>query len=369
MPTGYKTSKLENGALVVHGVPLMGPQKLEEKHFKNKVIDRAWMNKALATFAKQREVGKRPLLWDAHNTKDKAARVIGRLDNLRIEELDSQPWLYADVIITDESQQAKFLAGGAPSKSVEFQPDNHYLRGLALLDGHEGHFDYGIPDFVPEGLYEELVALGADTACTVLCHSGAQTAKGTTTMTNEELLAAINAANKPLLEKLNTLEAELATVKNAKPASTQTADVDAALKQVSDQKDAEKQVEVARVKRNAKIDAYTVQLASKTKTPEALVKRKLESFKTDEGMDEYFKNSMKNQEEDVKLGIEREHGDSPDLAAEFKEFKELYPENKQTFAEYKRLAKSLTSEGLQSRAERHGSRGVVSVREGVEAFA
>lgn len=367
---GYKTTKLENGALVVHDVPLMGEQQLTEKHFKNKNIDRAWMSKALATFAKQREIGKRPLLWDAHNSKDKAAKVIGRLDNLRINELDGQAWLFADVIITEPSQQEKFLAGGAPSKSVEFQPDNFYLRGLALLDGHEGHFDYGIPDFVPEGLYEELVALGADASSLVMCHSQAATAKGTN-MTNEELLAAINAANKPLLEKLNSLESELATVKNSKSG---TGDVDEALKDVENRKEAEKQVEVANVKRAAKVSAYTAQLAAKTKTPEALVKRKLESFKTDEGMDEYFKNAMKNAEEDVKLGIEREHGDAPDLKEEYEAFKANYEDQhgvklRQSFEDYKRLAKSLTPEGLAERSDRHSARGVTPVRATEEAFA
>ena len=365
MPTGYKTKKLENGSLMVFDVPLMGEQKLTEKHFKNKTIDRAWMSKALATFAKQREIGKRPLLWDAHNSKDKAAKVIGRLDNLRINELDGQAWLYADVVIVDPAQQEKFLAGGAPSKSVEFQPDNFYLRGLALLDGHEGHFDYGIPDFVPEGLYEELVALGADASSLVMCHSQAATAKGTN-MTNEELLAAINAANKPLLEKLNSLESELTTVKNAKSG---TGDVETALQQVRDEERANAEVKLAKAQRNATITAYTAQLAAKTKTPETLLRKKLESFTTQEGMDEYFKAAMKAAADDVKLGVEREHGDAPDLEEEFKAFKENYPDCRATFADYVRNAKAVSPEGIAARNERHAARGVSPVRNTEEAFA
>lgn len=363
--TGYKTSKLENGALVVHDVPLMGPQQLTEKHFKNKNIDRAWMKRALENFAKQCKIGKRPLLLDAHNSKDKAAKVVGRLDNLRIDEVNGEPWLCADVIITDAEQQSKFLAGGLPSKSVEFQPDNFYLRALSLLDGHEGHFDYGIPDFVPEGLYEELVALGADASQTVLCHSMAATAKGTS-MTNEELLAAINAANKPLLDKLNAVETELATVKNAKSSTT---DVDAALQQVRDEERATASVNLAKAQRNATITAYTAQLHSKTKTPEALLRKKLESFTTQEGMDEYFKASMKAASEDVKLGVEREHGDSPDLKEEYEAFKENYPDCRATFADYVRNAKAVSPEGLAARNERHAARGVSPVRNTEEAFA
>lgn len=182
-------------------------------------------------------------------------------------------------------------------------------------------------------------------------------------MTNEELLAALNGKFEAIGAEVKSLKSELETVKNAKQP---VGDVDAALKQIGDQKDAERQVELARVKRDAKISAYTVQLAGKTKTPEALVKRKLESFKTDEGMDEYFKNSMKNAEEDVKLGIEREHGDSPDLRTEFDDFKARYKDEhgvelRQSFDDYKRLAKAISSEGLRERADKHNARGVTQV--------
>lgn len=37
---GYRTEQLGSGALLVKDVPLMGPQKLTEKHFKVKDIDR-----------------------------------------------------------------------------------------------------------------------------------------------------------------------------------------------------------------------------------------------------------------------------------------------------------------------------------------
>lgn len=190
-------------------------------------------------------------------------------------------------------------------------------------------------------------------------------------MTNEELLAALNGKFEAIGAEVKSLKSELDNVKNAKqPAG----DVDAALKEISDQKEGEKQVELAKVRREAKVSAYTAQLASKTKTPEALVKRKLESFKTDEGMDEYFRNSMHNAESDVKLGIEREHGDAPDLKAEFEEVKARYKDThgvelRQSFDDYKRLAKSITSEGLRERADRHNTRGVVQVRDSVEAFA
>lgn len=356
---GYRTEQLGSGALLVKDVPLMGPQKLTEKHFKVKDIDRGWMQRALDTFTANKAKGKMPYLWDRHNSREQAAQVIGRLDNLRIDQLEGADWLFADVIITDPAHKQKFLEGKSPSKSVEYQPDNYYLRGLALLDGHEGHFDFEVPDFVPAGLYDELVALGLNAECTVLCHSSATTAKGND-MDMEALKALLAENNKQLLAEVDK------KLSAAKP--TVGVDVDEALRQVEQQKEAEKQVALARVQREAKINAYAAQLTAKTKTPEALVKRKLESFKTDEGMDEYFKNSMKNAEEDVKLGIEREHGDSPDLRAEFDAFKARYRDEhgvelRQSFDDYKRLANSLTSVGLRERADRHNSRGVVQLGE------
>lgn len=324
---GYETQKLKNGNLLVKDVPLMGPQKLTEKHFKVKDINRDWMAKGIETFAEQKRIGKLPLLWDRHNTADKAAQVIGRLDNLRIEELDGEPWYFADIIITDEAHQQKFLAGKTPSKSVEFQPDNYYLRGLALLDGHEGHFDYGIPDFVPEGLYDELVALGLNADCTVLCHSSANAATGATVMDIEQIKAAFADALKPVVSRIEKLEVTKAA----------TGDIDADLQRVRDEEKAAAQVELSKIRRQAKIDAYAVQLEAKTRTPVALAKKKLASFQSDEAMDVYFQSAMKQAETDVKLGIEREHG-GDDLEGEFAAYKARNPQTKVDFDTYKRLA-------------------------------
>lgn len=326
---GYQTEKLKSGALLVKDVPLMGPQTLTEKHFKIKNIGLEWMNAAVARFAENKSKGKMPYLWDRHNSRDQAAKVIGRLDNMRVGEVDGEDWLFADVIITDPAEQQKFLEGKSPSKSVEFQPDNYYLRGLALLDGHEGHFDATIPDFVPEGLYDELVALGLNAECTVLCHSAATTAKGTT-MDIEAIKAAMSEVLAPINERLTKLE----TTK----ANSKVEDVDAALQQVRDEERAEASVKLAKAQREAKIAAYTAQLAAKTKTPETLLRKKLDSFQTQEGMDEYFKAAMKAASEEVKLGVEREHGDSPDLAEEFANYKANYPNTTHTLDSYKACA-------------------------------
>lgn len=366
---GYQTEKLKNGNLLVKDVPLMGPQVLTEKHFKVKDIDREWMLKGIETFAKNKGIGKLPYLWDRHNSKDKAAQVIGRLDNLRIGELDGEPWYFADVIITDSEFQQKFLSGKTPSKSVEFQPDNYYLRGLALLDGHEGHFDAGIPDFVPEGLYDELVALGLNAECTVLCHSSATTAMGATMSLTKEDLAAIAETMKPVVEGI--VDAKLAASKGT---VNNNGDVMADLQKVRDEERAAAEVKLAKEKRQNKIDAYAEAMAAKTKTPVALCRKALEKGETLTHIDDIYRFAMKGAEADVKLGIEREHGDSPDLKAEFEEFKNAYREAhgvelRQSFADYKRLAASITGKGLQERTDRHASRGVISVKDNMEAFA
>lgn len=367
---GYATENLASGALLVRDVPLMGPQKLTEKHFEIKDIDADWMAEAVKTFAEQKRLGKMPLLWDRHNTREVAAQVIGRLDNLRIEELDGEPWLYADVIITDEGHQQKFLDGKTPSKSVEFQPDNHYLRGLALLDGHEGHFDYGIPDFVPEGLYDELVALGLNAKCTVLCHSKSNNATGGNMaggmpFSLDDVKAAVTEIVEPMNQRLSAIEQkvgmggehtggeqkqeeETTEQKTQEGSQNMSKDVDDALTAMRDEERNRYNAEIAKVKREAKIDNYAVTLAAKTGTDERLVRKKLTSFQSEEAMDLYVKGALKQQEQDVKLGIEREHGDTPDLREEYesycKRFKQTHGvESPSDFDTYVRLAKSLTT--------------------------
>lgn len=307
----------------------MGPQKLTEKHFKQKNIDRAWMEKALDTFKLLKGKGKMPYLWDRHNERGVAAEVIGRLDNLRIKELDGDDWLYADVIITDERHKQKFLEGKSPSKSVEFQPDNYYLRGLALLDGHEGHFDYGIPDFVPEGLYDELKALGLEPdANTVLCHSKANAMGGPAMdFTLDDVKAAITGAIQPVIQRIDALEQK---VGGGSPAPAPAAgaqmgkDIEEDIKAIKDAERSKYLAEIEKVKRKAKIDGYTVQLAAKAGITEKLARKQLEAFETDEAMDLYFKEAMKKKDEDVKLSVEREHGENPDMHEQWENYKTRY---------------------------------------------
>jgi hypothetical protein len=336
----YRTKQLDNGSLRVFDVPLMGPQKLREKQFKVKDINEGWMKKALETFETQQAKGKLPLLWNRHNERNKAAEVIGRLDNLRIEHLDGEPWLYADVLITDEVEIEKFLKGKSPSKSVEFQPDNYYLRGLALLDGQEGHFDYGIPDFVPEGLYDELKALGmSPEAGTVLCHSKANQMEGPTMdFTLDDVKAAITEVVAPITERLNKIEQKVGMGGEggqppAQPpqapagGANMNRDVEDDLKAIKSAERDRYNAEIAKVKRRAKIDGYAAQLVGKAGLTEKLARKQLESFESEEAMDLYFKEAMKKSDEDVKLGIEREHGDHPDLREEWEGYKTRHNSN------------------------------------------
>lgn len=346
----------------------MSVQTLTESHFKIKTIDKKWMAKGLQTFEANKAKGKLPYLWDRHNSKETPAKVIGRLDKLRIDDLNGAPWYFADVIITSPEHQQKFLNGEYPSKSVEFQPDNHYLRGLALLDGHEGHFDATIPDFVPEGLYDELVALGADATCTVLCHSASPFAKGNTMTLSKEDLAAIAETLKPVVEGI--VDVKLA----ANKPTVSNGDVMADLQQVREEAEAKANVKLAKLQRDNKIEAYAVALNAKTATPLALCRKALEKGETLAHIDDIYKHMMSQKNEDVKLGVEREHGDSPDLKAEYEDVKARYKdahgvELRQSFDDYKRLAASLTPEGLAARNDRHSARGVTAVRNTEEAFA
>lgn len=304
----------------------MSTMTLTEKHFEVKNIDRAWLERSLQTFQDNKAKGKMPYLWDRHNSRETPAQVIGRLDNLRIED----EWLYADVIITDEKHQQKFLAGKSPSKSVEYQPDNYYLRGLALLDGHEGHFDFEVPDFVPEGLYDELVALGLNPdAHTVLCNSTAPVAKTEINMNADELKTLLAENNRTLLAEVDK--------KLSGHKQTATTDVDAALQQVRDQERAAASVALAKVQREAKVTAYTAQLAAKTGTPEALVRKSLEKNQSDEALDIDFRAKMREASADVKLGIEREARSHADIADSYAEYKDNHPTTTVSLSEFARL--------------------------------
>lgn len=352
--TGYRTTKQANGHLVVHGVPIMSCLGAAERPEVGQDIDQAWLASAVETFKMLKGKGKRPLVFRGHNTKQKAATVIGHWDNIALSQLDGEPWITGDMILTDAEDIAKFERGGYPSKSAEFQPKMKYLRGVALLDGHEGHFDYSVPDLVPQGVYADL---GLETSDLVLCHSVSPIVKEKT-MTHEELLAAIQAANKPLVDKIDALSKEVDSVKLGKSADT---DVNAALDQVRAEEAAKAEVKLAKERHNAKVGMYTAQLSAKTKTPATLVRKKLESFKSDEAMDVYFEHAIKQAEEEVKLGIEQEHGDAPDLRAEYEAFKENYPDCKQTYSDYVRLSKSLEPVALAARSERHTVRNAVAL--------
>lgn len=377
---GYQTENLDSGALLVRDVPLMGPQKLTEKHFEVKDIDEAWMDKAVENFAKQKKIGKLPLLWDRHNTREVAANVIGRLDNMRVEHLNGEAWLYADVIITAESHKAKFLEGGSPSKSVEFQPDNYYMRGLSLLDGHEGHFDYGIPDFVPEGLYDELVALSLDPKVTVLCHSKSNNATGAPMdFSLEDVKAAIVAVVEPINQRLQAIEQKVGMASEKPPEGQQpeggetkpapnegnqnmSKDVDTALDDIRREERARYDAGLAAVKRQAKIDNYTLTLTTKTGMSDAIVRKKLNSFQSDEALDLYVKGEMKRADDDVKLDMEREHRGDPDLAEEHENFCKRY-NSKIDFDQYVRLSENLT------KPKDYRGKQVYAVRDNGGAFA
>ena len=351
---GYRYEQLSNGALLVKDVELMGPQRLSEKHWKNKNINEAWMSEAIETFAEQKRIGKLPLLWDAHNTREKAAQVIGRLDNLRIKELNGEPWLYADVLIVDDAHKQKFLDGKSPSKSVEFQPDAYYMRGLALLDGHEGHFDYGIPDFVPEGLYEELKALGLSTNATVMCYSTVNNAMGAPMdFSLDDVKAAITEVVQPIADRVAAIEQKVGGAEQPQQEQTQpqpegknmSKDVDAALDDIRSEERNRYNAEIAKVKREAKIDNYTLTLCSKTGSNETIIRKKLNSFQSEEAMDLYVKESLKRQDEDVRLGIEREHG-GLDMREEYeaycKRFKQRHGvESPSDFDTYVQLSENL----------------------------
>lgn len=197
----------------------------------------------------------------------------------------------------------------------------------------------------------------------------------------EDVKAAIVAVVEPITQRLSAIEQKVGMGGEQKPAEGQPSgqqqkpqegtkpmskdlnkDVDDALDALRHEERARYNAELANVKRKAKIDLYTMTLSAKTGTPEALVRKKLNSFQSEEAMDLYVKNTQDKKDEDVKLGIEREHGDSPDLRDEWEGYKTRYNSNID-FDTYKSLAERMT------KPKDYRGKQVYAVRDNGGAFA
>lgn len=161
--------------------------------------------------------------------------------------------------------------------------------------------------------------------------------------TLDDVKAAITEVVAPIEERLNKIEQKVGMGGEPAPAPAPAApaggvnqgrDVEDDLKAIRSAERDRYNAEIAKVKRRAKIDGYAAQLVGKAGLTEKLARKQLESFESEEAMDLYFKEAMKKSDEDVKLGIEREHGDNPDMHEQWEGYKTRY-NSKISFDEFK----------------------------------
>ena len=149
---GYRFEETSEG-LTLFNVEIMSTLTRVDRPQMPFDIDVTWLNKAVTVFMERKQVlNRRPLAMRRHNVKGLPAEVVGRLDNLRVEN----NWIIGDVTVTNPLAIEKLKRGEFPTRSAEFDPERHLLWGLSLTEGQEGHFD----DDLPELVLEELVHLG-----------------------------------------------------------------------------------------------------------------------------------------------------------------------------------------------------------------
>lgn len=152
MPYKANWMKLENGvmALVIPRVLFCGiVNKDERPDFRLPGnMDAAWWQQAVETARLRKGKGKREAyLLKRHNGFIEADH-IGYLDNITFEN----PHAYCDVIVTNPEEIKAVLRGERANMSAETDYERHFVWGLSLIQGQEGHFSEEIPELRVEGV-------------------------------------------------------------------------------------------------------------------------------------------------------------------------------------------------------------------------
>lgn len=164
MPYKANWMKHENGvmALVIPRVLFCGiVNKDERPDFRLPGnMDAAWWQQAIETARLRKGKGKREAyLLKRHNGFIEADH-IGYLDNITFEN----PHAYCDVVVTNPEEIKAVLRGERANMSAETDYERHFVWGLSLIQGQEGHFSEEIPELRVEGVSLEdpqAKALGA----------------------------------------------------------------------------------------------------------------------------------------------------------------------------------------------------------------
>lgn len=310
----YEYEDRPNG-LFVRDVELMTTLAMNDRSELKRLgmdIDIPWFEKTIVNFKARRAMGRRPQLYRGHNTKTKAAPVIGRLDNLRINDSN---WLTADILVTDPEVAEKFRRGEMTNRSAEFSPGLNYLKGLSLLDGHEGHFDSRLPELVLEELTLKK-AEGDEEILFVTLNRPIELKEETMALSTEDI-AMLRTLIQEELVSLMKEGAEVAPETAAEPeleGETEGSghlegekieeEVSLKLKAIKD--DAESKV--AAMARKQEIDTYIVALKAEDNVfTDRQLRKMFEEMETAEGRKEKFKRLKLLTPIDIKLEIEAEY--------------------------------------------------------------
>ena len=307
----YDFDELANGSLVIKDVEVMTTLAMEERPELIKLgrgIDMAWLRKTIEVFEQLKATGKRPFLLLRHNKKDRAAEVIGRLDNLHL----ANNWIVADVLVTNPDTIEKIKRGEMPNRSPEFSPGRNLIWGLSLIEGQEGHLDSRLPELV----LKELVLLeAADDLCHEMLNLSLELKERTMSFTDEDLvkLAA-------MVEKI--VEKKLAEKKPEKTTEGPEKDVALAVAEIKQSYDEG----LAEVTQKNEVDTFVIALRSGGVVyTDGQLRKLFAEKKTTEGRKELFLRLQSVTNEGMKLAI-----DSDDSAPKFED------ELKQEFADYKK---------------------------------
>ena len=195
-------------------------------------LDEKWFNEAIAVSRVRAMKGKNSSTFYKH-TSDKTAKTVGVLENLRFED----HFLVGDVTIDDPEVAAKVESGELSEWSIEFNYQNRYIAGVAILEkGKEGHFSEEMLEYEYEGIDEgktiltslmykpvlmdtkmtkEEIQLMIDTAVKNAFEAGSTQKLSYDPVQERELIKAEVKAEveKPVVQKLTELEMELAFTK------------------------------------------------------------------------------------------------------------------------------------------------------------
>lgn len=317
--------EMQGDNLVVRGVEVMTTLAKSDRPELKEDIDTAWLKKAIKTFEDDKKEGKRPQLLRRHNTKNTPAEVIGRLDNLRMQD----GWLVADILVTNPDAIDKLKRGEMPSRSAEFSPGRNFLKGLSLIEGQEGHFDSRLPELV----LQELVLLHTTEDGLQVQMNRPITQEQTNMLTTEDLAQLKSLIAETVDERLNKLLDDGAAADDL-PSDDPESEVTKAVAGI--QADADEKL--AAQFRTNKIDSYVVALRSKgTIYTDNQLRQIFAKYTTMEGIDATALRLSYMKDTEIKLEIETDH-ETPkiedELKAEYAQYMKNYPDSKTTELDY-----------------------------------